>query len=166
MLVDQPVRLVPYDPSWPARFEVERAALERAIAPWLAGAIEHVGSTAVPGLEAKPTIDIMAPVHDLVRARECFEPLAELGYANAPHRPFLHWFCKPSPTVRTHHLVLIEPTHPEWTARLAFRDRLRSDPDARRRYVELKRALASRFADDREAYTDGKDEFIARMVHP
>jgi GrpB-like predicted nucleotidyltransferase (UPF0157 family) len=163
MVLDQPVQLVPYDGSWPERAAREIALVEAAIGPWLAGAVEHVGSTAVPGLEAKPTIDLMAPVRDLDEARECSAPLAEIGYANAPHRPFFHWFCKPSRSVRTHHLVLIEPTHAEWRARLAFRDRLRSDPEAAARYVELKRELAARFPDDREAYTDGKAGFVAEM---
>jgi GrpB-like predicted nucleotidyltransferase (UPF0157 family) len=161
---DQSIALVPYDRGWPGLFEEERSRIEAAIGPWLAGDIEHVGSTAVPGLEAKPTIDIMAPVRDLDEARECFAPLAALGYVNAPHRPFFHWFCKPSPAVRTHHLILIEPTHPEWRARLAFRDRLRADPAVRARYAELKRDLAQRFRDDREAYTEAKAQFIGGVT--
>jgi GrpB-like predicted nucleotidyltransferase (UPF0157 family) len=164
MVVDQPIWLVPYDPSWPERAEVERVAIEETLGPWLSGAVEHVGSTAVPGLWAKPTIDLMAPVRDLAEARECFEPLAELEYVSAPYRPFLHWFCKPSPAVRTHHLVLIERSHPEWRARLALRDRLRSDPDAAARYLALKRSLAARHPDDREAYTDGKAALIQELT--
>jgi GrpB-like predicted nucleotidyltransferase (UPF0157 family) len=163
-MVDQPIRLAPYDPAWPERFERERVDLERAIGPWLAGGIKHVGSTAVPGLEAKPTIDVMAPVRDLDEARACFEPLAALGYVNAPHRPYFHWFCKPSPARRTHHLTLIEPTHPEWAARLAFRDRLRADPEAAAEYAQLKRRLAARHADAREAYTEAKESFVRRIV--
>jgi GrpB-like predicted nucleotidyltransferase (UPF0157 family) len=141
MIVDQPIRLAPYDPAWPDRAAAEIAILERALAPWLAGAVEHVGSTAVPGLEAKPTIDLMAPV------------------ANRPHH---HWFCKPSPAVRDFHLILIEPTHPDHAARLRFRDRLRADPATAAAYVALKRDLAARHPDDREAYTDGKADFVAR----
>jgi GrpB-like predicted nucleotidyltransferase (UPF0157 family) len=162
MVVDQPIQLVAYDPSWPARARAEAAALEDALRPWLAGRVEHVGSTAVPGLEAKPTIDLMAPVHDLEAARDAFAPLAELGYQYAPHRPHLHWFCKPSPAVREFHLVLVERTDPDWDARLRFRDRLRSDPTAAAEYVALKRDLAQRFPDDREAYTEAKAAFVAR----
>ena len=164
MVVDQPVVLVPYDPAWPARFEEERPAVEAAIGRHLAGPVEHAGSTAVAGMEAKPTIDLMAPVHDLDAARECFAALAELGYANAPHRPHFHWFCKPSAAVRTHHLILIERTHPDFEARLRFRDRLRADPGLRHEYLELKRDLARRFPNDREAYTDGKADFVRRVV--
>ena len=160
MVVDQPVELVSYDPSWPARAAAEAALLDDALGPWLAGAVEHVGSTAVPGLEAKPTIDLMAPVADLDGAREAFAPLAELGYVYAPHRPHLHWFCKPSPAVREFHLILIEPSHPDFAARLRFRDRLRADPATAAAYLGLKRDLAARFRDDREAYTDGKAAFV------
>jgi GrpB-like predicted nucleotidyltransferase (UPF0157 family) len=162
MVVDQPIQLVAYDASWPDRARTEAGALEHALRAWLAGSVEHVGSTAVPGLEAKPTIDLMAPVRDLEAARDAFVPLAELGYQHAPHRPNLHWFCKPSPAVREFHLVLVERTDPEWAARLRFRDRLRSDPAAAADYVALKRDLARRFPDDREAYTDAKAAFVAR----
>ena len=98
MPAEEPIRLVAADPAWPARFEVERAALEDAIGEWVDGGIHHVGSTAVPGLEAKPTIDILVGVRDLETARACFEPLASLGYHYAPYLPTeMHWFCKPDP---------------------------------------------------------------------
>jgi GrpB-like predicted nucleotidyltransferase (UPF0157 family) len=83
--LDEPIRLVPYDPSWPARFEAERSALIEAIGEWIADGFHHVGSTAVPGLEAKPIIDILAGVRDLDESRACFEPLARLGYVYAPY---------------------------------------------------------------------------------
>jgi GrpB-like predicted nucleotidyltransferase (UPF0157 family) len=78
---------MPSDPAWPGRFELERAALEEVIGEWLEGDIHHVGSTAVPGLEAKPVIDILAGVGDLESARACFAPLASLGYLYAPNSP-------------------------------------------------------------------------------
>ena len=162
MVADQPIQLAAYDPSWPDRARAEARSLEDALRPWLAGRVEHVGSTAVPGLEAKPTIDLMAPVRSLEAAREAFAVLADLGYEHAPHRPHFHWFCKPSPAVREFHLILVEATHPEWRARLRFRDRLRADPATAADYVALKRELAGRFPGDREAYTDGKAAFVAR----
>jgi GrpB-like predicted nucleotidyltransferase (UPF0157 family) len=81
---EEPVRIVPADPAWPARFEVERDALAAAIGRWAPGGIHHVGSTAVPGLDAKPVIDILVGVHDLASSRACFEPIARLGYVYAP----------------------------------------------------------------------------------
>jgi GrpB-like predicted nucleotidyltransferase (UPF0157 family) len=163
LVVDQPIQLAPYDPSWPERARAEATRLELALRPWLAGPVEHVGSTAVPALEAKPTIDLMAPVADLDDARAAFGPLADLDYAHASHRPHFHWFCKPSPTVREFHLILIERTHPDWAARLRFRDRLRADPATAAAYVALKRELAARHPDDREAYTDAKSAFVAEV---
>src|SRR5260221_3708203 len=102
----------PYDPAWPSRFEAERALLEQALAPWLAGGIHHVGSTAVPGLAAKPVIDMVAGVRDLEESRAAFELLQELGYHHQEHRPEAHSFSKPAPKDwwdTTHHLHLTEP---------------------------------------------------------
>jgi GrpB-like predicted nucleotidyltransferase (UPF0157 family) len=86
-VTDQPLAVVPYDPDWPRRFEVERAVLERVLAPWLEGGIHHIGSTAVAGLAAKPIIDMLAGVRDLEEARAAFDPLREHSYVFAPHRP-------------------------------------------------------------------------------
>lgn len=159
--LDEPVRLVPYDPEWPARFERERAALQSAIGPLAIGGIHHVGSTAVEGLDAKPVIDILVGVESLDASRACFRPLAELGYLYAPYRSEeMHWFCKPSPAHRTHHLHLVPEGSARFRDELAFRDRLRASPQAAREYAELKHRLASRFEADREAYTDAKADFI------
>lgn len=158
---EEPVTIVPYDESWPAGFASERELVENRIRPWTTGDIKHVGSTAVPGLPAKPIIDIMVGVPELEAARVCFEPLATIGYLYFPYRPqVFHWFCKPSPARRTHHLVLMEPSHPEWAERLAFRDYLRAHPATARQYAALKRRLAAEFHLDREAYTDGKEQFV------
>src|SRR5271165_1190064 len=95
-MADEPVRIVPYDPVWPERFEEERAALADAIGDWVFGGIHHVGSTSVPGLESKPVIDILVGVRDLNESRSCFGRLARLGYLYAPYRSGeMHWFCKP-----------------------------------------------------------------------
>jgi GrpB-like predicted nucleotidyltransferase (UPF0157 family) len=156
---------VPYDPSWPARFEQERAALEDAIGAWIVGGIHHVGSTAVPGLEAKPIIDILAGVRDLEESRACFEPLGQLGYMYAPYLPNeMHWFCKPHPSRRTHHLHLVPTGSKRYRDELAFRDRLRSDPEVAAEYAALKHTLAERHRDDREAYTEAKGAFVRAVL--
>jgi GrpB-like predicted nucleotidyltransferase (UPF0157 family) len=161
----EPIRLVPPDPSWPARFELERAALAEAIGEWAEGGIHHVGSTAVPGLEAKPIIDILVGVRDLGTARGCFGPLAKVGYLYAPYLPDeMHWFCKPDPARRTHHLHLVPNGSPRFRNKLAFRDLLRADPRLAADYVALKRRLAERHRDDREAYTEGKGRFIQQAL--
>jgi GrpB-like predicted nucleotidyltransferase (UPF0157 family) len=162
---DAPVRLVPYDPGWPGRFEAERSRVKAVIGPWISGGIEHVGSTSVPGLAAKPIIDIMVGVKDLEEARGAFVGLAELGYLHAPYKQeIMHWFCKPSVKERTHHLYLMEKDGPEWRARIAFRDHLRAHPETARSYEQLNGELANRFRNDREAYTQAKAEFVARVV--
>jgi GrpB-like predicted nucleotidyltransferase (UPF0157 family) len=164
-MTEEPVYLVPYDPVWPRRFEEERELLARALAPWIAGTIEHIGSTAVPGLPAKPVIDIMAGVRDLPSSLGAPAALASLGYLYFPYRAdVMHWFCKPSPTRRTHHLHLVPSQSPLWVERLAFRDYLRASADARAEYAALKAALAERHRSDREAYTDAKGPFIRRIV--
>jgi GrpB-like predicted nucleotidyltransferase (UPF0157 family) len=160
--VDEPVRLSAYDPNWPLLFEAEKVLLEGALGEVISGGVHHIGSTAVVGMTGKPVIDILVGVKSLDAARAHFAKLEELQYCYSPFRPWEHWFCKPSPECRTHHLHLIEPTHPDFQRVLRFRDRLRSDPQVRRDYVALKQSLASRYAHDREAYTDGKAEFVHR----
>jgi GrpB-like predicted nucleotidyltransferase (UPF0157 family) len=110
--------------------------LERALRPWLDGGIHHIGSTAVPGLAAKPIVDMLAGVRGLEEARGAFEPLARLGYEYFPHRPEAHAFRRPGYGV---HLTV--PGSPIWNERLAFRDALRADP-----------ALAAEYAAWKERY--------------
>jgi GrpB-like predicted nucleotidyltransferase (UPF0157 family) len=158
---EEPIRIVPYDPSWPLRFEEERAALRAAIGDWAVGGIHHVGSTAVPGLEAKPIIDILVGVHDLETSRSCFDPLIALAYVYAPYRSEeMHWFCKPGPRRRTHHLHVVPAGSSRFRDELAFRDYLRSHSEVASEYGVLKCALARQFEHDREAYTAAKADFV------
>lgn len=159
------VEIVAYDASWPRKFEQERQHLEQVLAHWLAGSIEHIGSTAVAGLAAKPVIDIMAAVADLPTSRPAIDALARAGYLYSPYKPeVMHWFCKPSSEVRTHHLHLVPATSTLWNERLAFRDALRSSASLRNEYVELKFRLALQYQEDREAYTEGKTDFVRRVL--
>jgi GrpB-like predicted nucleotidyltransferase (UPF0157 family) len=161
----EPIRISPPDPRWPELFELERAALEAAIGRWVTGGIHHVGSTAVAGLAAKPVVDILVGVEGLEASRACFEPLAGLGYVYAPYlSDEMHWFCKPDPSRRTHHLHLVPIGSKRFADELAFRDRLRADPAAARAYAALKLDLADRFGDDREAYTEAKADFIHEIL--
>ena len=163
--MDAPVQIEPYSPSWPAAFEAERELLVSVLKPWLAGRIEHVGSTAVPGLAAKPIIDIMAPVHDLESSRPALAELQKIGYCYAPYKTgVMHWLCKPYPERRTHHLHLVPFESALWIQRLAFRDLLASSPSVARDYVALKHRLAVAHRDDRERYTEDKGPFIERAL--
>src|SRR4051812_2680418 len=104
----EPVVIAAYDPTWPERFEAERALLEPVLGEAAPGGIHHVGSTAVPGLAAKPVIDILVGVADLESSRALIEPLGAVGYVYAQYRAdVMHWLCKPSPQQRTHHLHLV-----------------------------------------------------------
>jgi GrpB-like predicted nucleotidyltransferase (UPF0157 family) len=162
---DASVRIVPYDPAWPSLFQQERSLLEAALGKWLAGPVEHFGSTAVPRLAAKPVIDIMAGVESLDASRDAIAAAGGLGYVYYPYRPdVMHWFCKPSAAFRTHHLHLVPFNSPLWIERLAFRDYLRKVPAVAAEYAELKGRLATQFEFDRESYTDAKGPFIQHVI--
>jgi len=165
-VAEEPIVIVPYDAAWPRRFEAERALLERVLAPWLRGGIHHVGSTATPGIAAKPIIDMVAGVRDLGQARAAFDLLRDEGYLYAPHRPGIaHHFAKPSPRLpeATHGLHLTEPGSDLWRERLAFRDVLRGDPELVAEYEALKRRLAHEHRGD-AAYVTGKRAFVASVL--
>lgn len=162
---EAPVHIVAYDPSWIDKFESEKALLEQLLAPWRKGPIEHVGSTAVVGLCAKPVIDIMVGVVSLTESEPAKDALRRAGYQYAEYRTdVMHWFCKPTFSFRTHHLHLIPHESPLWQERLKFRDLLRTDSTIAQAYAALKLDLASKFEFDREAYTDAKSPFIARAL--
>lgn len=159
------IEIAPYSPAWPERFTQEAALLRSVLAPWLVADIEHIGSTAVPGLAAKPVIDIMAPVQDLVVSRAAIAVAEAAGYCHYPYKPEqMHWFCKPSPAHRTHHLHLVPWGSALWHDRLAFRDELRNNDELAQQYQQLKRALAARDPLDREAYTEAKSPFVASVL--
>lgn len=164
-VADAAVEIVPYDKEWPAMFEAERSSLQAALAAWLTGDIEHVGSTAVPGLMAKPIIDIMAPVAELKTSIAAIEAVKILGYVYHPYKSeVMHWFCKPSPHFRTHHLHLVPRDSSLWKERLIFRDALRQNRALSAEYAALKLRLSQKFRLDREAYTAAKEPFIASVL--
>ncbi len=137
-------RAQPYDPLWVTRFDEEASVLRKVLAPWLVDDIHHVGSTSIPGMAAKPVIDMIAGVRDLEEARAAFEPLAELDYGYVDHRPDGHAFFKPpyrpDQWEHTHHLHLTVRGSDLWVERLAFRDALRADPALVREYSDWKLA--------------------------
>ena len=165
MAAEAPVEIVSYDPSWPGTFTREAESLHAVLGRWLTGPIEHIGSTAVRGLAAKPVIDIMAGVESLDVSRPAIEAAAGLNYCYYPYRPdTMHWFCKPSAAFRTHHLHLVPVGSPQWRRVLAFRDYLRANPRVAAEYEALKRQLAAAHHFDREAYTAAKEPFIAAVT--
>jgi len=158
-----PVVIVDFDRRWPALYERARAELLTAVGPWLV-AVEHVGSTAVPGLAAKPVIDIMAGLRSLGAAAHCIPRLQALGYEYVPpfeaELPERRYFRRNAGAVRTHQVHMVETSSEFWERHLLFRDYLRAHPETAAEYAALKRNLAARFRDQREAYTDAKGPFI------
>jgi GrpB-like predicted nucleotidyltransferase (UPF0157 family) len=153
-----------YDPRWPILFEQESIRIRKSLGSY-ALAIEHMGSTAVPGLPSKPIIDLLVGVPSLEEAKvRCIEPIQELGYIYIPE--YASWipgelfFRKGLPGPWTHHVHLMEPSYPRWDALLVFRDYLRANPEAAQAYADVKRALAASSIDDIEAYRIGKTTFV------
>jgi GrpB-like predicted nucleotidyltransferase (UPF0157 family) len=110
---------------------------------------------------ADPVIDILVGVATLGESRACFGRLKRVGYLYAPYRAEeMHWFCKPDPSRRTHHLHLVPASSARFRDELAFRDYLRDHLDAARAYGRLKRRLAEKFEQDRDAYTEAKTDFV------
>lgn len=159
------VTQVDYDDAWPARYETEARIVSDAIGPDLV-TIEHVGSTAVPDLSAKPIIDLLAAVSSWGRFDEIVATLARADYLYTPHSerddPGRRVFRKPSDMSqsRTHHLHVTEVDSDYWIRIVAFRDHLRSHDDDAIAYSELKRRLAVEFMNDSESYTRGKADFV------
>ena len=167
-MTDELVHLAGYDRAWPGLFASQQARVAAILAPWLAAPIEHIGSTSVPGLPAKPVIDMLAPVRSLTDAQDAVTPLTEDGWRFWPDDPCRHyrlWFLRPRPEARTHHLQLIEHDDPRAGALIAFRDALRADPGLRADYADLKKGLARQHRQNRNAYTNAKSEFVARVLH-
>jgi len=163
------LEIVPYDSRWPREFEAERDRIHAALGS-CALRIEHNGSTAVPGLAAKPVIDIQVSVARLHPIDGYARLLADLGYVHVPHAddarcPFFH---RPQTWPHSHHIHIVEAGSEEERHTLAFRDYLRGHPHAAHEYETLKRALATLHngsdADSREAYANAKTAFIDRVL--
>ncbi len=157
------VTIVPYNPAWPLRYEEERDKITAALGDSIVE-IHHVGSTAVPGLAAKPIIDIMIAVRQLGDAIECIGPLSDRGYAfnDHPQNVDRRFFRKGQP--RTHHVHFVAAGSTELRVHLAFRDALRTHPEWRDQYAALKYALADRYRNDRVQYTESKTDFVSRVL--
>jgi GrpB-like predicted nucleotidyltransferase (UPF0157 family) len=166
-----PIRMHASDPGWPISFENERRRLATVLAPWLVQPLEHIGSTAVPALVAKPIVDIVAIVGDIDVAAAAGDPLRTLGWVAAPEpedsleRKLS--FCTPSVELRTHHLHVVEHSSPRWRGWLAFRDYLRAHPETAQEYGSLKTRLADDHGGDpnqRDEYRAGKEDWIRAMT--
>jgi GrpB-like predicted nucleotidyltransferase (UPF0157 family) len=170
-LAREKIEIVPYDTNWPGMFRDERSRLLSRF-PAIVRRVEHFGSTAVPGLSAKPIVDMLVEVTSLDETTTQIVPALEAdGYdylwrptTGDDTPPFYAFFIKRSKEgQRSHHIHLVERDFPQWEA-LLFRDYLIANPGVAWQYVEVKQRLAAEFPNDRVAYTDGKGEFVRRIT--
>jgi GrpB-like predicted nucleotidyltransferase (UPF0157 family) len=163
------IEIVPYDPMWPAAFEAEAARIRRGLGA-IALRIDHHGSTAVPGLAAKPIVDIQVSVASLQPLSTYAAPLGAISYTHVPHPDdaFCPFFHVPARWPHTHHVHVVASGSEEERRTLAFRDYLRDHADAAREYEQLKRELAAKLvgadAESRESYARAKTEIVERLV--
>ena len=163
---NQPVIIVPYDSEWPSVFQDESNRIWSAAGNYLT-TLEHIGSTSVPGLAAKPIIDMLAGLKSLEDTPEIVINLTSIGYVYEPERekdiPERRYFCKMKKGQLGFHLHMVKPTTEFYIRHIAFRDYLRSHPEAAAEYAALKTKLSSQYRSDREGYTNAKTAFIKEI---
>jgi len=157
------VKLYPYNFKWKKVFEEEKKQIQIGIGKYILE-IQHIGSTAIPRILAKPIIDIAVAVKNFEEASICIDLLVKLEYEykgefGIPRR---HFFVKGDP--RLFHLHMLEITSKEWKNHISFRDFLREHPDKAKLYSELKLQLVQKYKSDREAYSDNKAPFIEEIL--
>ena len=167
MSAPEAVALSTYSPLWPAIFDFERERLLRILGED-AALIEHIGSTAVPGLGGKPIIDVMLGVADLAMIERRIPELEADGYRYVREfeksMPERRYFVKTHAQPGHFHVHGVVLGSPFWKRHLVFRDALRADAQLAARYWKLKQRLAARYPNDRELYTDGKSAFIREVL--
>lgn len=170
-LTREKISIARYNPEWPNLFKKEAAFLSRRLPKDMIKRIEHFGSTEVPGLSAKPIIDILVEVTSLEKTKKRIVPLLESeGYeyfwrpaiGNQP--PYYAWFIKRNyQGKRTHHIHMVEAGSELWD-RLYFRDYLREFPNEAKRYDKLKKSLSKKYSNDRVVYTKEKTDYIVSLT--
>ncbi|WP_174818594.1 GrpB family protein [Paenibacillus kobensis] len=163
--MEKPVVIECFNEDWAGEYKREEGLIKGVLAE-TAIAIEHIGSTSVPGLGAKPIIDTMAGVRHLDAADRFIEPLSQLGYEHVYHADFPNrrFFRKGQWRAGTHHLHIYTYGSEEWNNQLLFRDYLIAHPDVREQYNQLKLALADAHRNDRTSYTNAKHPFITDVI--
>jgi len=163
-LSEDTVKLVPYTPEWDRLFKEEKARIQATIGVYILD-IQHIGSTAIPGIVAKPIIDMSVAVENFEEAIICVEPLIQLGYHYMGENgiPRRHYFQLGQPN-RTHHLHMVEINSDDRERTLLFRDYLRQHPEIAQAYASLKHKLADQFGHNRPLYVQGKSPFIEEVL--
>jgi len=163
--MEKPVVIEEYNEDWALEYQQEERKIKEILTNKLI-AIEHIGSTSVPGLGAKPIIDFMVGVSDLNEVEQFIEPLAKLGYEHVYHKEFPNrrFFRKGQRRAGTHHLHIYNYGSKEWKNNILFRDYLKTHPDVLKQYNQLKKELAEKYRNDRVAYTNAKHPFIIDVI--
>jgi GrpB-like predicted nucleotidyltransferase (UPF0157 family) len=159
------IEVVSHNPDWSDLFQTEAEKIAPIFGPEII-VIEHIGSTAIPGIKAKPIIDILVEVKDISQVDHFNDQMAQLGYKpkgefGIPGRRYFRK--KGTDAAHTHHVHIFQIGNPEIERHLNFRDYLRTHPEDAQAYSRLKEALAQKFPDDPENYTEAKSEFIQEM---
>ena len=157
------VSLLSTHDAWAKEFEIEKTRIVEAIGPHILD-IQHVGSTSIRGVPAKPILDVLVGVENFERAGVCVAPMESIGYFyrgefGIPRR---HYFVRGDP--RTHHVHMVARSSRDWHITVTFRDYLRSDPDSAREYTEAKQRLAAKYAQNRSAYQQEKDKVVEGIL--
>lgn len=159
------VKLSKYNPKWKTLFEEESALIFSAVEDFIVD-IQHIGSTAIPNIVAKPIIDILAAINSLSNIAIIIEPLKTIGYIYRGEQgiPDRHLFVKGGEDYRTHHLHVVEKEHSEWPKHILFRDYLIKHPQEAQEYSKLKQDLLKKYELNREKYTESKSDFITKIL--
>ncbi|MFS0597959.1 GrpB family protein [Peribacillus frigoritolerans] len=163
--MEKPIMIENYNPNWVTEFEQEKAKIKEVLKDKPI-CVEHIGSTSVMGLGAKPILDIMAGVQHLAEVDAFIEPLKSIGYEFVPHKEFpeRRFFRKGQWRAGTHHLHIYRLGSEQWKNQLSFRNYLRSHPDVRKQYQQLKMSLAKKHPADIVGYTKAKAPFILNVM--
>ncbi|MGX2959787.1 GrpB family protein [Peribacillus sp. JNUCC 23] len=163
--MDKEITIENYNPNWSKEFEVEKGKLKKVMADKVIS-IEHIGSTSIDGLGAKPILDIAVGVNHLEMVDDFIEPLKQIGYEFVYHKEFLErrFFRKGKWRAGTHHLHFYTFQSEHWNNQIFFRNYLRSNPDTLKEYHQLKVDLAEKYRFDRASYTEAKSRFIQNVL--
>ena len=163
MYIEDPVIVVDYNANWSNQYEQEKQRILLALGDTVTN-IQHIGSTSVPGLAAKPVIDMLLGLKQIPPLPEQISNLEALGYSYYGEFgiPGRHYFCKGMPRTHQIHAVLTDGEF--WERHILFRDFLRNNPEAAQRYETLKRKLAQEFECDRTSYTNSKTPLIEQLL--
>ena len=158
------VEVLPFNPEWKKKFEREALRLKQIFGD-VSVDIHHIGSTSIPGMRAKPVIDILIEVKDINDVENLNMEMAKIGYEAKGENgmPARRYFRKEENGIRSHHVHVFQTGNPEIKKHIAFRDYLRSHPDVATEYKQLKEDLAKKYPEDIESYVQGKNDFIKRV---